>query len=406
MTVRTAFLAGVLGILIGSTSSAQQDDVTFFVIGKHANFDQAPDGELSEVDYSFFAEVFLAEGGDASGASLKLPTGERIPYEDMRLAAGGKKDNVLLVSGEDRFTSFAGLQGRYPDGDYGVTFGTPSGSVNGALTFQERPLPAAPTITVRQGGRPCQHLEPGVDALVSWTAFADGRADPNGILDDLIFAILTDDEGVRVAHSGRPFEGKPYLTYASDDFLIHGAVLKPGASYTLSVEHALLDDTTTFDNVPAFTTRAVTTRLELTTASSVSGGCGASSAESRPPLDEQITMLYYENLDAATRFYGETLGLEKTFDWEWIRFYRTGPASSVGIVREGDGAWHEAQGKNAVMLSLVTSDVDAWYARVHNKEGVVILKDIGDGGGIRSFLLADPGGYTVEFFEWLEAADE
>lgn len=406
MTVRTAYLAGVLGIFIGSTASAQQDDVTFLVIGKHANFDQATDGTLSEVDYSFFAEVFLTSGGDASDASLDLPTGERIPYEDMRLAEGGKKDNVLLVSGEDRFTSFAGLQGRYPDGGYGVTFDTPSGSVDGTLTFQERPLPPAPTITVRQGGRPCQHLEPGIDATVSWTAFTDGRADPNGILDDLVFAILTDDDGIRVAHSGRPFEGKPYLTYASDDFLIPGDVLEPGASYTLSVEHALLDDTTTFDGVPAFTTRAVTTRLELTTAGHVSGGCRAMPAPSRPPLDEQITMLYYEDLDAATRFYGETLGLEKTFDWDWIRFYRTGPSSSVGIVREGGGAWHEAQPVNAVMLSLVTSDVDAWYARIRDKEDVVILKDIDDGGGIRSFLLEDPGGYTVEFFEWLEAAEE
>ena len=117
-------------------------------------------------------------------------------------------------------------------------------------------------------------------------------------------------------------------------------------------------------------------------------------------------MLYYEDLDAATRFYGETLGLEKTFDWDWIRFYRTGPSSSVGIVREGGGAWHEAQPVNAVMLSLVTSDVDAWYARIRDKEDVVILKDIDDGGGIRSFLLEDPGGYTVEFFEWLEAAEE
>lgn len=406
MTARTAYLVGVIGILIGSTANAQQDDVTFFVIGKHANFDQSMDGELSAVDYSFFAEVFLTSGGDASGASLNLPTGERIPYEDMRLAEGGKKDNVLLVSGEDRYTSFAGLQRRYPDGDYVVTFDTPSGSVNGTLTFQERPLPSAPTITVRQGGRLCQHLEPGVDATVTWTAFADGRADPNGILDDLVFAILTDDDGVRVAHSGRPFEGKPYLTYASDDFVVPGDALKPGSRYTLSVEHALLDDTTTFEDVPAFTTRAVTTRLVLTTAGNVANGCGASPAASRPPLDEQITMLYYEDLDAATRFYGKSLGLEKTFDWDWIRFYRTGPSSSVGIVREGDGAWHEAQPRNAVMLSLVTSDVDAWYARIRDREDIVILKDIGDGGGIRSFLLEDPGGYTVEFFEWIEATEE
>ena len=405
MPIRSICLLGAISVLGVSQASAQQDDVTFFVIGKHANFDQDLNGELSSVDYSFFAEIFLTGEGDATGATLVLPTGEQIPYQDMRLAEGGKKDNVLLVSGEDRFSDFEGLQGRYPDGDYGVTFASPSGDVDGLLTFQPRPLPAPPTITVRQGGVPCLHLEPGVDAHVSWSAFAEGRADPNGILDDLVFAILTDANGVRVAHSGRPFEGKPYLTYASDGFRINGNVLKPAASYTLSVEHALLDDTLTVAGVPAFTTRAVTTRLELTTAGGVSTGCTAvtSAPMPKPTLDEQITMLYYEDLDAATRFYGEILKLEKTFDLEWIRFYKTGPASSVGIVREGEGAWHEAQPRNAVMLSLVTPDVDAWYEQVRDKEGIVILKDLGDGGGIRSFLLEDPGGYTVEFFQWLDA---
>ena len=96
-------------------------------------------------------------------------------------------------------------------------------------------------------------------------------------------------------------------------------------------------------------------------------------------------------------------GLETTFDWEWVKFYKTGPGSNVGIVQEGDGAWHQVQDRNAVMLSLVTSEVDAWYARLKDRDDVTVLKPIGDGGGIRSFLLEDPGGYTVEFFQWLES---
>lgn len=120
-----------------------------------------------------------------------------------------------------------------------------------------------------------------------------------------------------------------------------------------------------------------------------------------PPLDSQITMFYYKNFDAAIDYYGTTLGLTLEFDWPWIRFYKTSPSSSVGIVAEGEGAWHDAQKTNAVMLSLVTSDVDAWYERLRHRENIVFLKDIGDGGGIRSFLLEDPGGYTVEFFQWL-----
>ena len=385
------------------TVVAQQQDVTFFVIGKHANFEQSPTGHTAPVDYSFFSEIFLTGNGDADSATLRFPTDEVVSYRDMRRAEGGSRDNLFLVSGEDRFTSFADLQARYPDGDYKVSFATPSGDVDdGILTFEERPLPGAPVIELQQAEvNACSVLAPGKDVEVSWQPFAEGRADPNGILDDLVFVILTDSRGVRVSHSGRPFEDGPYLTYADERHTIPGGVLKPGETYTLSVEHAILDDTTRFDGVPAFTTRAVTTKLEVSVGSTAMASC----LPAMPPLSSTVTMFYYEDNGPAAHFYGEVLGLEKALDWDWIKFYKTGPASSVGLVTEGDGGWHKVQESNAVMLSLVTEDVDAWYERVTMHDDLLILKDIGDGGPIRSFLLEDPGGYTVEFFEWLTEAE-
>ena len=392
-------------LIAAAPTAAQRSDVTFFVIGKHANYQQDEFASLEAVDYSFFSEIFLTKAGDAGNASLIFPGGERVEFADMREARGGSRDNILLISGEDRFTDFDALQNRYPDGRYRVSFDTPSGDVDdGELVFERRPLPEPPVISVSQGRRDnCVHLVPGVDATVHWRPFAEGRADPNGILDDLVFVILTDADGNRVAHSGRPFEGRPYLTFASNSHTIDGGALEAGASYTLSVEHALLDDTTRFDGVPAFTTRAVTTKLELTVASAspaAESGCSASAAP--PSLDSQVTMFYYEDLGAAAAFYGDVLGLETELDWEWVKFFKTGPSSSVGIVREGEGAYHGVQETNAVMLSLVTTEIDAWYARLEGRDDLVFLKHIGDGGGIRSFLLEDPGGYTVEFFQWLE----
>lgn len=384
--------------LCATPASAQRADVTFFVIGKHANYQQGETGHIASVDFSFFSEIFLTAEGNANNAVLEFPTGERTEYRDMREADGGKRDNLLLVSGEDRYTDFRSLQARYPDGHYRVSFETPSGDVtDGAMQFAKRPLPAPPRITTRQGDvQNCRVLQAGRDAAVTWSPFAEGREDANGVLDDLIFVILTDADGNRVAHSGRPFEGQPYLTYRDTNFTIDGSVLRAGA-YTLSVEHALLDDTTRFDGVPAFTTRAVTTKLALAV-----GEEPADCSPATPPLDSQVTMFYYQDLEAATAFYGEILGLEKTFDWEWVKFFKTGPSSNVGLVKEGDGAYHEVQGTNAVMLSLVTTDVDAWYARLSGRDDVTFLKPLADGGGIRSFLLRDPGGYTVEFFQWLD----
>jgi len=389
----------LLASLVFGSATAQQHDVTFFVIGKHANYEQDLSGTKSPVDFSFFSEIFLTADGSAENPTLRFPSGERVAFQDMRNADGGSQDNIFLISGEHRPSSYGELLQRYPDGNYQISFVTPSGAVqNGNLNFKARPLPTAPTISVHQNDQSdCRLLAPGVDAIVTWSAFSNGRKDPNGILDDLIFVILTDASGNRVAHSGRPFEGNPYLTFASERFVIDADVLKPNQTYILSVEHALLDDTTRFDSVPAFTTRAVTTKLTFSTASSTESAC----IPMTPSLTSQTTMFYYKDLERADHFYGTVLGLEKTLDWDWVKFYKTGPASTVGLVTEGDGGWHKVQASNAVMLSLVTDEVDAWYDQVKDREGAVFLKDIADGGPIRSFLMEDPGGYTLEFFQWL-----
>lgn len=396
MRLRT-FAAGLLW-LCAATAGAQQEHVTFLVIGKHASYEQAPPSPPEPVDFSFFSEIFLTPNGDASDATLAVPGGSPVAFEDRRAAPDGRRDNLLSVTGRSRYSSFGALQQDYPDGHYVVAFDTPTGSVSAALEFQERPLPQAPVVQIRQAGRACDELLPGVDATVSWERFAHGRDDPNGILDDLVFVILEDADGRRVAHSGRPFGSETYLTHRAEHFVVDGAVLEAGERYTLSVEHALLDDTTQFDGIPAFTTRAVTTRVAVTVAESAEQACLAPEST----LASQVTMFYYDDLAAATEFYAEDLGLRSTLDWDWVRFFATGPASEVGLVRRGDGAWHDPQPDNAVMLSIVTTDVDAWYRRIAGNERVRVLKPIASGGGIRSFLLEDPGGYTVEFFEWLE----
>ena len=390
--------------VVASAANAQNEDVTFFVIGKHANFSQQSTGERLPIDYSFFSEVFMKAQGNAENASLILPTGERLEFEDMREAQDGSRDNILLLAGEDRFTELTDLQARYPDGKFLVSFDTPSGNVEDViLEFDNRGLPVPPKISVTQAGKShCTELLPSVNAVVDWDTFEGGRADPNGILDDLIFVILTDADENRIAHSGRPFEQTPYLNFAARSFTIDGDLLQAGQTYTLSVEHAILDDTTEFDNVPAFTTRAATTKLEISVFSDAAENSECAASTAIPSLDSQVTMLYYDDFDAAIQFYATTLGLELEFDLPWIKFFKTGPSSSVGVVADSEGAWHTPQSTNAVMVSLVTREVDAWHDRVKDRSGVSFLKDIGDGGGIRSFILEDPGGYTVEFFQWLD----
>ncbi|NJO24471.1 MAG: hypothetical protein HC868_18100, partial [Sphingomonadales bacterium] len=74
----------------------------------------------------------------------------------------------------------------------------------------------------------------------------------------------------------------------------------------------------------------------------------------------QVTFLYFNDVEAAGRFYGETLGLAKTFDLGWVKIFSLSPTSSVGLVDGKSGA-HRPAAEKPVMVSLVVDDVEGWY---------------------------------------------
>ena len=397
--------------------TAQEVDVTFFVVGKHASYTQSESGTPQLGDHSFFSEIFLTENGDIVDAFLSLPGGERLRFNDHRFLPGPDRDNLLGISGKTRYQAESELEEAYPDGDYRLDFTTPSGRVeNAVVNFTGPAWPTAPVTRLAQNGAPVSWLavDPEKDLQVAWSAFASGRADPNGVLDDLIFVIAKNCRGEKVAHSGRPFEGKSFLVYSDTGYAINADSLEPGQRYSLQLEHADLVDTRTYNGIPALATYAVTTSVAFQTTGENIGSddCPesapgdlqtAAQENSMPSIDSQTVMFYYDDLQQASEFYEQILGLEKTLDFEWVKFYRISDSSHVGIVRAGDGAYHSPQSNNAVMLSIVTSEVDAWYERLKAMDKVPFLQDIHSGDApVRSFLVQDPGGYTVEFFQWLE----
>ena len=122
--------------------------------------------------------------------------------------------------------------------------------------------------------------------------------------------------------------------------------------------------------------------------------------QSLPSIDSQVTFLYYADVPAAAQFYEGTLGLEKTFDEGWVQIYRVSSTAYVGLVDETRGV-HRTSESKPVMLSIVTSEIDAWYAHMRTS-GVKLLSELSnsENAPIRAFLVEDPGGYTVEFFQW------
>ncbi len=206
--MRMQMLAGWIALASYAILEAQQDHVTFLVIGKTTNHRQSADGAMSLLNYHFFAEIFVKEGGSVTDASLGFPGGQSQPFED--------RGFVHELHG-GRYDDEAELDRSYPNGDYTFRFDTPSGTMDGRVLSvrgtgggQSR-IPKAVKITLRQDGRDVspEAVDPDKDLEVTWTAFVTGESDPNGIVDDLIFAVVGDCHGEKTVHSGRPFEGTP-----------------------------------------------------------------------------------------------------------------------------------------------------------------------------------------------------
>ncbi|HUW12602.1 MAG TPA: VOC family protein, partial [Anaerolineae bacterium] len=91
-------------------------------------------------------------------------------------------------------------------------------------------------------------------------------------------------------------------------------------------------------------------------------------------VQSQITFLYYDDLRQAEEFYGQVMGFELVEDQRWAKIYRVSSNGFVGIVA-GEKGFRRPQSYNAVLLTLVSSDVDAWYDHLQ-EAGVKLLTDV------------------------------
>jgi len=122
----------------------------------------------------------------------------------------------------------------------------------------------------------------------------------------------------------------------------------------------------------------------------------------RPNIQSQITFLYYRDLARAARFYEDVLQFELCEDQGDARIYRVSGKAFVGIVDEAKGHCR-AQETNAVLITLVTEDVEGWYAYLE-KCGVKLLTEVKqpDGFPVECFFFEDPEGYQYEVQRFLD----
>ena len=250
-------------------TSAQTRDVNFAVVGKHAGYEQDGSGKPERQYYSFFSEIFLADGTPLEKATLIRPDGGEVEFTDQRLVVGPSRDQILLVRGDRRYDSEAELDEAWPNGEYVFRYTPPGASdpVSIAVGLGDGKFPDGPHVWLEQNGAEVAYdsVDPTLDLVVRFTPFESGNADPREIVDDMIFVILRDEESYKVDHSGRPFQGQRFMVYSDTERVIPASALAPASGYSLSVELAILEETARGAGVPVMSTRAVTTALEIHT---------------------------------------------------------------------------------------------------------------------------------------------
>ncbi|MEM8972269.1 MAG: VOC family protein [Pseudomonadota bacterium] len=119
-----------------------------------------------------------------------------------------------------------------------------------------------------------------------------------------------------------------------------------------------------------------------------------------PAINDAVTWVYTDDLDATCAFYSGVLELKLWRDAGVARIFELRPSTYVGVCLDLDWRVVEPRGS---MLTLVTDDVDGWYARLTAANArCKSPPERNDKFGIYAFLVEDPNGYLIEFQQFLD----
>jgi len=240
------------------------EDILFLVLGKMSIYTQDIIGNHTLRDHHFVAEIMPKKTGEILSGTL---TSADDPDFILPFNPEGRQ---FLAHGARTLTPEE-LHIAHPDGTYLFNYKTP----NGEMTTQPRTLkrrdttdimPLPSTLSLTQNGKSIipDLINPTQDLTIHWTPMNGNMRAKNSELDDLIFVLAFDCFGNNIAHSGRPYNGKPFLTYKDTEFTIPAHDLKEGVSYNLIVEQATAD-VMRHQGVPGIATYATLTFLDTQT---------------------------------------------------------------------------------------------------------------------------------------------
>jgi catechol 2,3-dioxygenase-like lactoylglutathione lyase family enzyme len=106
---------------------------------------------------------------------------------------------------------------------------------------------------------------------------------------------------------------------------------------------------------------------------------------------------YYADLDAAWRFYSETLGFETVADYGFAKIMRLAGTSYLTLV-DAESGMHSADEPKTVAIALITDELDEWYDYLV-AAGVTMRSSSYEptpGSPHDGFVAVDPEGYYLE----------
>ena len=110
--------------------------------------------------------------------------------------------------------------------------------------------------------------------------------------------------------------------------------------------------------------------------------------------EEQVT-LFFKDLGTATRFYGETLGLQQIGQDAHSRTFRVGSSSLLKLM---DSSHPLAEKPKTVAIALLTDQLEDWWSYIQEKNvGVKYPLKVKPGGPHDGFVALDPEGHLLEF---------
>lgn len=113
----------------------------------------------------------------------------------------------------------------------------------------------------------------------------------------------------------------------------------------------------------------------------------------RPDIGQSIVFTYTDDLERASRFFGEALGFEFVVDQGQCHIFRVTGSSFIGVCDLPNRPSENA----AVTISFVSDDVDGWH-RFLTQKGIECIKEPSHSPqfGVYHAMFRSPDGYRIE----------